>query len=66
MKRNTALAIFALMAVPVLITATYVVTVNIPQVFALSQAHTPSPNQEAITHACFIQLGPSHPPPFCK
>jgi hypothetical protein len=66
MKRNIALAIFALIAVPVLITATYVVSVNIPQVSALSQAHTPSPNQKAIAHACFIQLGRSHPPPFCK
>lgn len=66
MKRNTALAIFALIAVPVLITATYVATVKVPQVSALSHADTPSPNQKAIAHACFIQLGRSHPPPFCK
>lgn len=65
MKKNTAILIFAMMAMPILTTAAFVVALNIPQVHALGTAHTPSPNQEAIAHACFVKLGHSHPPPFC-
>jgi hypothetical protein len=68
MKRNTALAIFAMVAVPLLIAAAFMVTLNIPQVYAklLTHGHTPSPNQNAVAHACFVKLGHTHPPPFCK